>query len=493
MSMTLPNLLLPAAATVNAAQLAYAAFQAQEELARQSAIVKARKYHDGMQGALLNNRLRQFLNLDTKSPEFRLNVTRQVVTAVTERLLVGGFSVPGADAIEKGKKINPQAQWAWELWQANRMDAKMDEVHEGALRDGEYFIIVDWDGLKHQPRFTPHERYCDPSVGGDGEGCRMFYENNDPNQAALYAVKRWTENFSQGKARQRMTIFYPDRIEKYRMDGSRWIQVTDAPEEQWPVPWLGSDNLPLGIPVIHFKNKSLQCEAWDAIPLQDAINKTLIDLIGAADLTAFRILFAFGWIPTTDGKDPKDDGSNLLQIAPGQMISTTKSKNDAGIDVVDPAELGGLIEVTQSLILWLAGVTDTPASRFQMTRQISAEGTLKQQMEPLLAKTRNRQALVGNGWEDCMAVARRIWNRFGKSEQALDEQPRFITQWTSAQTRDIADRVAEMKGKQETGVPEEQLWREWGYTEEEIETFNQSDQVLAKKSLMKAGLDAAAG
>src|SRR5574341_758300 len=129
MTVAVPNLLLPA--TVNAAQLAYAAFQAQDELARERAIVKARKYHAGEQETFLNDRLRQFLNLDAKSPQFRLNVTRQVVTAVTERMLVGGFSVPGADVMEGGKKINPQAHWAWQLWQANRMDAKQDEVHEG--------------------------------------------------------------------------------------------------------------------------------------------------------------------------------------------------------------------------------------------------------------------------------------------------------------------------------------------------------------------------
>ncbi len=476
----IPNLLLPTSGIHDLAELAFAAFQAQDELFRQRAIVKARKYHAGIQGTFLTDRLRQFLNLGANSPEFRLNVTRQVVTAVTERLLVGGFAAPGAEIEAEGKRTNPQTSWAWELWQANRMDAKQDEVHEGALRDGEYFVIVDWDAKNKRPRFTPHARYCDAEVGGDGEGCRTFYENDDPNQPVKYAIKRWTENLSEvagsselgsGKARQRMTLFFSDRIEKYALDGSRWTQVKDAPEEASPIEWRGADMQPLGIPVIHFKNKALQCEAWDAIPLQDAINKSLIDLLGAADLTAFRILFTLGWIATTDGKEPKDDGSNLLHIAPGQLIGTTKSKNEAGVDVVEPANLGGLIELTQSLILWLAGVTDTPPSRFQMTRQVAAEGTLKQQMEPLLAKTRYRQALMGNGWEDCMAMARRIWNRYAGSDKTLDEQPQFITQWASTGTRDIADRVAEMTAKKETGIPDEQLWREWGYTEEEIAGF----------------------
>lgn len=492
-NVAIPNLLMPSSDVKAAAELAYLQFLADEEMARQRAILKARQYHDGEHLTFLTERLRQFLAVDD-SMVFRMNVCRGVVMAVAERLIVNGFSC----ADEKEYESATQAQWAQGIWQQSDMDEKADDVHEDALAESEHFVIVDWDAdpstgvvpnSSGRPRFTPHPRFVDVMVGGDGFGVKMVYPDDDYNQAPLYAVKRWTEDSDGRNARQRMTLYYPDRVEKYAMDGARWVQTLDAGDSAWPIAWKDKAGKPLGIPVIHFRNRKLRAEQWDAIPLQDAINKSLIDLLAGADTSAFRILYALGFIPTSDGNAPKDDGSNLLAVEPGGFVWTAKSRSEAEIGAIEPADLSKMLEVLHQLVMWLAVVTDTPSSRYQFSGQIAAEGTLKQQEAQLLAKTRKRQVSFGNAWARCMAMARRISNTFGNTD--FDESFAFTTLWADAQPRNEKEHIETVALKREKlGITQEQAWREADYDEETIQQMKDSDEYQAKLGMMKLGLNA---
>lgn len=446
-----------------AVRLSFLEWLSNEELARERAVVKARAYHDGEQSTFLNARLREFLYLgkETGEPDFHLNVCRSVVSAVTERLLVSRF-----DSADK-----TLAARAWEIWQDNRLDAGQDDVHEGAIRDGEYFVLVDWDTAQRRVRFTPHQRFTDGTVSGDGFGCKIFFPDDNPALPALYACKRWTEVMEQGRARQRITLYYPERVEKYASAGAVWEPVQDKGDLSWPLAWVDSAGQPLGVPVIQFGTPGLRPEAWDAIPLQNAINKTLIDLLASADLTAFRIFAALGWIPTSDGQPPAEDGSNLLVMAPGQIIYTTRPKDEAGFEAIEPADLSPLLDLLQQLVLYLASISSIPGSRFQIIRQVMAEGTLKQQIEPLLAKIRRRQVLLGNAWENCFYIARKLANTFGG--ESLSEDAKLSTQWADLETRNEKEHLETLKLKKELGVTQEQIWSEMGYDQEQIAQMRQ--------------------
>lgn len=426
------------------------------------AIVKARNYHNGNQLVFLTKRDKQFLKLDD-NVNFCVNVCRGVVEAVAERMIVKGFD-SGVPALK---------DWAAAVWQAARMDAVSDDVHEQALRDGEAFVIVEWNVAANVPRFFSHPRYTGTDAGGEGQGIVMVYAEDDVSQPPLYAVKRWIENTDNNSSqlRQRATLYYPDRIEKYfaPLFGQAWLPITDDDDEAWPLPWVDSAGKPLGIPVIHFKNKGLRSEAWDAIPLQDLINKTMVDLAGAADMTGFRMLVTLGFVPTKDDKPPAADGSNAFVIGPGQMIGTSKKAGEVDVKAIDGADLTPLLNLQNNLMLQLAMVTGTPVSRYQITGQVAAEGTLKQQEEPLLAKVRSREILFGDAWEDALNIARRLANFYGRA--GLDEKAPFYTQWEDAQTRTDAERQAEWLAKKAIGIPMRQIWSEAGYSPEQIDTF----------------------
>lgn len=442
---------------INTADLAYTDFLTQVERERQVAILTARKYHDGEQLVPLSERLASILGLGLHASQdliFRMNVTRAVVTAVSERLFVRSFDCKDAN----------QVAWAESVWVNSQMEALQDEVHEGMLRDGEYFVVVEWDEEAQLPLLIPHPRYTSTEVEGDGFGCYAVYEENNPNLRMRYVVKVWNEDEALPRGgtttRQYATLYYPDHIQKMRRDDKGDWQALEAPID-WTI-----DGRPRGIPVIHFKNKRMRLEAWDAFPLQNAANKSLVDLLTAADMTAFRVFVALGFIPTTDGKPPAEDRSNWLTVEPGQIVGTTKAPSEASFEAIPPADMSTLINLTEQLILWLAMVTDTPVNRFMSTRQIASDKTLKEQEAPLLAKVRNRQVSLAASWSRCMHIARQMYNTY--SSETLDETARIGVIWGESRYDGESDRLATLQMKKALGIPDVQLWREMGYSQEKI-------------------------
>jgi hypothetical protein len=444
--------------TISITELAYLQWLLGEEKTQQKNILRAREYYDGDQDVRLTDRQRQYLGFE-KGGEFCLNYCGDVVDSVVERLQIKSFAAPEQAVSE----------WTTKTWMLNRMDAGQRNVHAGAVLDGEHFMIVDWDATTRRIRFYPHPRYTDPSVEGTGFGCKAHYPDGDSSQEMEFASKRWTETTvdesKQRRTLQRMTLYYPDRIEKYVMGkGGEWVEFSE-PGQAWPVRWVDQAGKPLGIPVIHFRNPALRSELWNAFYVQDAINKTALDLLAAGDTAGFRILFAHGWLATTDGKDPASDGSNLFKIAPGQIIGSPAA--DAGLDAIEPTDLSKLEDVLNGWIMRLAQVTGTPVSRFQMTKQIAAEGTLKQQESKLIAKVEDRQVTFGNAWEDCLDVARRMANTFGAA--GLDEEAQIESQWNPAAVRDESAELERIALKREKlQVPLFQAWAEAGYSPEQI-------------------------
>jgi len=442
-------------------------------------IVLARRYHNGDQDVYLDARMREFLDLHSENP-FRLNVCKGVVNAVRDELTVVGFDTDETPDTQ-GKKA--QAEFAMGVATANRLDALQGDVHEAVLRDRETFVIVDWDAENKRVRLTHNQRFTDVGALGDGTGCWMVYENDDPNQPARAAVKQWTEIIydTQGQPSfsTRRTVYYADRIEKWFYDGGWHEYITD--EEPWPLPWVDRKKKPLGIPVIHFKNKGMMPEAWDAIPMQDAINKVLVDVLATGDMSAFSVFVALGFYPTVDGQPVKDDGSNLLPIKPGSWVGTTKSRNDADVKKLDGQDVTSMMNALKDLIVMTAQITDTPVSRFVSSGQVSSSETLKEQEQPLKKKAADRRVLFGNAWEDCMVMARKLANLFGRAN--LKEGTQFSTLWQHSESLD------DLKKKQELGIPQETLWAEIGYSPTQITAMKGTDEYVARLSLMKMGIN----
>ena len=454
-------------AAVDLAELARLSWLAGEEEIRQENVVLARLYYDGHHDVKLTERQKEYLGYNAPDARFALNYCKTVVDSVVERLLVDGF-----ESADEGLE-----EWAEALWALNRMDAGQHAVHLGAVRDGESFVFVNYDDEKGV-QFIPHPRYTDPQVNGTGYGCKAWYPDDD-SQEMLYATKRWTDV---GDGFRRATIYYPDKILKFIADSTEatgWREIE-------ALPWINTQQDPLGIPIIHFRNPRTRSELWDAIPPQDAANKTALDIMAAADYAGFQMYKAKGFMPTTDGEEPAADGSNLMKISPGCVVGPIPVDGD--FDRLEAGDFQGMLATLDSFIIKLAQITDTPVSRFQMTRQIAAEGTLKQQEEPLVAKVRLRQVLFGNAWEDCSTMARRLENLHAGA--GLSDEFLLETTWRPAATRDeqaeeMAFWEAAAKAK-EAGVPLPAYLELQGWSVEKIAIITGSVEYQQLVALMGA-------
>jgi len=455
-----------------------------DQTEQMEAVQLARDYFNGKQIVSLTNGAMDFLGIHENN-KFRLNICRTIVTCLAAELNLLGFDTTEPRS-ENGKR--PVSEWAADLYKKNKIDSLQDQIHEGAIADSESFVLVEFDETEQRARLIHHERYVSTDAGGNGSGIYFIYENDDPNQRAQAAVKEWIETtFENGipDSRQRRTIYYPDRIERFVNNGGDWIPFTEEGVEDAVIDRTRDNGEPIGIPVFHFKNKGLRPEHWDGIPMQDATNKTFVDALAAGDLTAFQSFFGFGFYPTIDGKPPQSDGSNLMSMGPAQFNGTMKPSSEASLQVITGADVTPIYEGLKNIILMTAQITETPASKFVITGAIASVDTLKEQNQQLKKKAGDRRGLFSDPWVGAVDMARKLENIFGSL--GLNEDVGISPIWEKVESLD------DIKAKKEAlDIPIEQVWREAGYTDEQIQAMKAESSFRVKfESALWEGANAA--
>lgn len=431
-----------------------------------------REYYEGEQTVFLTERMKEFLQLHHSSVTFRLNICKTIINALLDELVLKGFGTS-----ENGD-INPVATWAEDVYSVNNLDELQNKIHEAVLRDRETFVIVDFDENTGFPKFVQNDLYIGTDAGGDGYGCWMIYNEESPDVPTA-AVKQWTETVmlknKQQRTRQRRTVYYPDRIERFMYDGG-WKPYNDDNKGEI-IPLKDGSGKPIGLPVIHFRNVDEQSEIWDVLPNQDVINKIAIDILGVSDLTGFPTTFVAGF-------NPVDADGNPIVLSPGQIWGTTK---DAGTVKAEKQEASNITPVVETLTTWIsltANLSSTPVSRFIMTGQIASSETLKDQDKPLQRKAERRRVMFGNSWEQAMNIARRMSNVY--SAAGLDEDVKISCDWKLEYTQE------QLTNLKELGVTQEFLWRKAGLTQAEIDSIKETEEYkVALKSKVWAAVGAA--
>lgn len=469
----MPNPFMPAAEALDKVRMSFVQWLYNVEAERHDWYANFRDYYDGDHETQLTDRMAAYLQVKSDE-EFNANYCPIVVDALAERLIVTGFTCDD----------EAQAELFGQWWAVNRMDAMQGIVHTATVRDGDAYVLVEWNEQDGRPVFS-YELAFDGT-----EGAELHYE--DERNKPVFASKRWRVKVGNGTGHvRRLNVYFPDRIEKYWSDQDQfegaWQQYHED-GQPWPIPWVNRQGAPLGIPLVHFKNADEgynygQSELRSVVPLQNALNKSLIDLLAAADTTAFRIFWMLG------------DDPSALKVAPGSWVYSERhpgGDSGASVGFFPGEDLSPLIALKDSFAIEVARTSRTPLSYFQISGQRAAEGTLKQEESGLLAKIAHRQTSFGNAWEDVLSMARRLANVYGSGSE-LDETAIITTQWAPAATRDdkIEAEVAQIKAG--LGVPQEQLWSELGYSAADIERMlemKQREQAESQKLLSQALLQA---
>ena len=404
---------------------------------RQTDYSRFEGFYTGDHKVELTDRLREFLKVADTA--FNANFCEGVVDVMTDRLSVVGFQA-------EDEAFN---QWLWEIWQQNRMDQAQRQTHTEACKLGDAYVMVDWDGQRGRSVMRFNEARL----------IRPHYDPFDQNRID-YAAKRWKV-----KDDHYLTLYYPDRIEKYmRRHDVDWMPRLVQGEE-WPLPWL-LDSEPIGVPVVHFRNKPGagqwgRSELADVIPLQVILNKTLVDLVMVLDTQGFPQRYV------VNGQVP----SGGFRIFPGAVWRIVpEAGEDSGVQVgqFSSESPEGLIRAMDHLVEQIAAVTRTPLHLMKLTSGNFPSGEALQSAEQgLVSKIVDRQSGFGDSWEDVMGLARRTTAAF--SDDPGGDETVIQTLWRDPATRNELGQTQTMAVKVgQLGIPEAQAWRELGYTPDEV-------------------------
>ena len=334
------------------------------------------------------------------------------------------------------------------------MDYTQVVVHTETIMIGDSYVLCDWDDKNERPRFTH-------------QPAEMIIPHYDETTRQIdWASKKWIQKKLGEEPETRLNLYYPDKVEKYIAHGGVWRRYSDDLDESWPVPWLDRSGEPLGIPLVHFRNRPLgqdfgQSEIINLIPMQDLLNKSLIDLTMILDTLAFPQRYTLN----------VNHGASRLDILPGSVTEFHSEYDGGQVGQWSAANVDGPLRSIEAIVQHIAGTSRTPQHLFQVVGGAPSGEALKTSESGLVQKAQQRMINFGNSWEDCMVTAARIQETFGASVADLSELV-FNTTWDDPETRNEQNHMEALKAKAELGVTKRQIWRELGYTQEQIDQMD---------------------
>lgn len=402
--------------------------------------------------------------------EFADNLCDDVVNEPVDRLQIEGWGGDGA--------LAPKAQ---QWWEDHRGDARSGAVHQHGFRAGDAFVIV-WDNQDGIPR---------PYVQ-DPRQMAVRYSVSNPDELEV-AAKCWRE----GKG-YRLNLYYADRVEHYFSKGRSnqsgekgipnatafmpLVRGTGGADDfvDWTEPHDKGRN-----PVFHFPNGELsgygRSVLSDIYPLQDALNKSVCDMLVAGEATSLPKRWATGVQvykdPVTGKEDnPFKDGQNLWWTA----------KDTAQFGQFPASEKKGFLDEQRAWRLEIARKGALPAH----TVDLGATGNAPSGLSLLIAegklvkRVKDRQRDWGVIWRELVAFAL-SWDSPGSVKSGdLD------IVWGPIATRDEQALLEGLLLKKALGVPVYQLLTEAGYDREQLLAFaglSEDDQARELEELYAGG------
>jgi len=420
-----------------------------------------RDYSEGNHRAKLTTEMRKMLRIsDAKTDQFAINYCDLVIAKMGDRLTVS--SIDGDN--EAG------SAWAGDMLEYNRFDALQMDVHDAAIRDGVTYVMVAYDNAAQKPMLA-HELAWDGSWG-------MVTVYDRMGKKIVAAIKIWYET----DTARRVNIYYADRVERFREGGLGGGLL--AIDEQ-SIEWMDVSKSGVGVPVVAFINRAKSrmttgiSEIASVIPMQDALNRTLVSMVMTSELSAFQIKVALGFPPPAE-------------VTPGMWVIIGENGIPDGqkVDafVLEQAQLVPFISQATFLIDQIGTVSQTPLPN-QMGGDSSSGEALKQRETGLLGKLKRFQVKGGNSWEDVMALAARVQKAFGTGV-SMPKVTRWSCHWQDAEIRNDSETIKNVKEVADL-IGDEQALREiapvFGWDEDKI------NQIMAAKRSQQADAFAALG
>jgi hypothetical protein len=376
-----------------------------------------------------------------------------VVDSVEERLNPQGLRI--GDMPEGDKD-------AWRIWQENDLDAGSQLVHSDALIAGESYVRVWLSDDPVTPEIIPLN------------ACEAVVEN-DPKRPRLRraGLRIWRDDWGHDHAE----LFLPDRYFLFVTAQPRQEGMTDAANLRWvpdvksAVGGLDADGgvaNPLGeVPIVPFVNRprtharrgiTAQSELADIIPLQDAVNKLVADMLVGSEKAALPARWATGLeVPV----DPVTNRPIKPKVDSAELMINTDAAGSFG--VFQAADLRNFVQAVELVIQHIASISKTPPHYLNASADRLSGESIKAAETGLVAKVRRRQTYFGNSWEQAMRLAGRL---AGIDHLAAAKQSEVL--WADPESRTEAEHTDAVLKLQALGLPNEMLWEMAGLSPQQI-------------------------
>lgn len=348
---------------------------------------------------------------------------------------------------------------AWQIWHENEMGSESKMIHTDALVMGRAFVVV-----------LPNEDGTPGIYPQITEACAILYDPDNPRKK-LAGMKFWVDEELDSRAnptkRVRVNIYFEDRIERYQsVKESESLEVHFDKYEPIEGPDWATRH-PVGeVPMFEFRanfdvsSQETRSDLKDAAPIIDAINKTFLDMMVASEYTAAPQRWATGVeIPL----DPTT-GEPLQSYQSGADQLWTAANEQARFGQFEPGQLNAYKAAIDTLVDHLVYISRTPKYALAGESKYSSGENLRVIENPLRSRVSDHQETFTVAWQKVLAAALRL------NDIEVDFWDITLT-WLPANAPFATDeRLNEMKLKVETlGIPQEQAWKEMGYTQEEID------------------------
>ncbi len=388
--------------------------------------------------------------------ELRENLCRTVVKAPASRLEVTGFMSESGD-IQKA---------AWEIWKRGNMPLNSGKIHREAFKTGDAYAIV-WPDAKNIARVHPQLAstvtvWKDPETGAVSKAAKMW--KGDDN---FYYV----------------TLYYPDQIEKYisskAADGNTPLESLNFVERI-----VEGESFPLAnpygrVPIFHFAVENELDDfgtsiLFDVIPLNDALNKSYADIFVAQEYNSMRQRHVAGIRAEQDEETGK-------KIEPFQADSSIWIAEDSETKFGEftDADLEKMLKVKQETVRDIALVSSIPPSYFNLeqTGQAISGEALRKLEARFTAIIQDAQRAFGETWSEAMSLALQIEGR------QADE---IEVQWTDAAPVSESELLDNALKKKNLGWSLEQIQRDFGLTDKQIEEMAEESAEREKAKMETA-------
>jgi len=234
--------------------------------------------------------------------------------------------------------------------------------------------------------------------------------------------------------------------------------------------------------MFHFPNAAI-CELGvselkDLIPLQNGLNKSVMDMMIAMEFASFKQRWAIGLEVEIDPETGEPLDPNAKNYGVDRLLAFPDPETKVG--EFGSTDLDQFLRVTDKFWTSIAKISGTPLHYFFITTGDFPSGNAMRAAEgKFVNKIQDRQEGFGDSWADVLKFAVKV-----EGTDADDEK--VETTWSDAAQPSEAEIADTAVKKKAVGVSRTQILKELDYDDDEImQMLQESDSDALQQSFLK--------